>query len=106
MLAESVSALAAIIDIVDRDRSTGEPHAKGEPRLGERGLYPTLSAGVPGGAEAFVTAFLWVLNLSDGTTLAARDRRALGDYLSLSCPRLPRPLSQRPPRGLEPDVVS
>jgi aminopeptidase-like protein len=66
MLAESVSALAAIIDVVDRDRRLVNLMPKGEPRLGERGLYPTLSAGLPGGDEAFVQAVLWVLNLSDG----------------------------------------
>jgi aminopeptidase-like protein len=65
-LAESVAALAAIIDIVDRDRRPRNLVAKGEPRLGERGLYPTLSAGVPGGAEPSVETILWVLNLSDG----------------------------------------
>ncbi len=67
MLAESVAALAAIIDVVDCDRRLVNLMPKGEPRLGERGLYPTLSAGLPGGDEAFVQAVLWVLNLSDGT---------------------------------------
>jgi aminopeptidase-like protein len=66
MLAESISALAAIIDVVDCDRRLVNLMPKGEPRLGERGLYPTLSAGVPGSDEAFVQAILWVLNLSDG----------------------------------------
>jgi aminopeptidase-like protein len=65
-LAESVAALAAIIDVVDRDRRPVNLVQKGEPRLGERGLYPTLSAGVPGGAEPSVETILWVLNLSDG----------------------------------------
>ncbi len=66
-LAESIAALAAIVDVVAADRSLVNLLPKGEPRLGERGLYPTLSAGVPGGAEAFVQAVLWVLNQSDGT---------------------------------------
>ena len=66
-LAESIAALAAIVDVVAADRSLVNRLPKGEPRLGERGLYPTLSAGVPGGAEAFVQAVLWVLNQSDGT---------------------------------------
>lgn len=64
-LAGSVYALAALVDAVDRDRRLVNLLPKGEPRLGERGLYPTLSAGVPG-AERFVQALLWVLNLSDG----------------------------------------
>jgi aminopeptidase-like protein len=64
-LAESVHALARILDAVDRDRRLVNLLPKGEPRLGERGLYPTLSAGVPG-AERFVQALLWVLSLSDG----------------------------------------
>ena len=66
-LAGSISALASIIDIVDGDRRLVNLLPKGEPRLGDRGLYPTLSAGVPGGAEAFTQAVLWTLNLSDGT---------------------------------------
>jgi aminopeptidase-like protein len=66
MLADSISALAAIVDAVDRDRRLVSVVTKGEPRLGERGLYPTLSAGVPGGAELFTQALLWVINLSDG----------------------------------------
>jgi aminopeptidase-like protein len=65
-LAESVSSLAAIIDVVDCDRRFVNLMPKGEPRLGERGLYPTLSAGVPGGDEVSLQAVLWVLNLSDG----------------------------------------
>jgi aminopeptidase-like protein len=64
-LAGSIYALAAIVDAVDRDRRLVNLLPKGEPRLGDRGLYPTLSAGVPG-AERFVQALLWVLNLSDG----------------------------------------
>jgi aminopeptidase-like protein len=64
-LADSVYALAALVDAVDRNRRFVNLLPKGEPRLGERGLYPTLSAGVPG-AERFVQAVLWVLNLSDG----------------------------------------
>src|SRR5262249_23546648 len=64
-LADSVYALASLVDAVDQDRTFVNLLPKGEPRLGERGLYPTLSAGVPG-AERFVQALLWVLNLSDG----------------------------------------
>jgi aminopeptidase-like protein len=66
MLADSIAALAAIVDGVDRERRLVSVVTKGEPHLGERGLYPTLSAGVPGGAELFTQALLWVINLSDG----------------------------------------
>ena len=65
-LAGSVAALAAIIDVIERERRFLNLHPKGEPRLGDRGLYATLSAGVPGGSEAIGQALLWVLNLSDG----------------------------------------
>jgi aminopeptidase-like protein len=82
-LAGSISALANIIDIVARDRRLVNLVPKGEPRLGDRGLYPTLSAGVPGGAEAFTQAILWVLNLSDGThsLLEIADRSAIPFWL-------------------------
>ena len=82
-MAGSISALASIIDIVDRDRRLVNLVPKGEPRLGDRGLYPTLSAGVPGGAEAFTQAILWVLNLSDGThsLLEIADRSAIPFWL-------------------------
>ena len=78
-LAESVAALAAIVDVVDANRRFLNLSPKGEPRLGERGLYPTLSAGVPGGGEELVPAFLWVLSLSDGshTLLDIAERSSL-----------------------------
>jgi aminopeptidase-like protein len=65
-LAGSIAAVAAIVDVVDREKRLLNLHPKGEPRLGDRGLYATLSAGVPGGSEAIGRAVLWVLNLSDG----------------------------------------
>ncbi|MCI4346978.1 MAG: peptidase M28, partial [Thermoplasmata archaeon] len=65
-LADTIGALAAIIDVIDRDRRFVNLLPKGEPRLGDRGLYATLSGGVPGGAQALGKAMLWVLNLSDG----------------------------------------
>jgi aminopeptidase-like protein len=78
MLADSISALAAIIDVVDRDERLVNLAPKGEPRLGERGLYPTLSRGAAG-AETFVQALLWVLNLADGehSLLDVAERSAL-----------------------------
>ena len=65
-LAESVAALAAIVDVIEQEKRLLNLYPKGEPRLGDRGLYATLSAGVPGGTEAIGQALLWVLNLSDG----------------------------------------
>jgi aminopeptidase-like protein len=65
-LADAVAALAAFVDVVDGDRRVINLQPRGEPRLGAHGLYPTLSAGVPGGTEAFEQAVLWVLSLSDG----------------------------------------
>jgi aminopeptidase-like protein len=66
-LAGAVAAAAAIIGTIDVDRRPRNECPKGEPQLGARGLYPTLGAGVPGGAEAQLQARLWVLNLADGT---------------------------------------
>jgi aminopeptidase-like protein len=62
-LDDSLAALAAIVEILEHDGQYINPHPKGEPQLGRRGLYRNL-----GGAELpeFEHALLWVLSASDG----------------------------------------
>jgi aminopeptidase-like protein len=64
-LAESFQLLAAILDVVDRDRVYVNREPYGEPQLGSRGLYRAL-----GGTDIadVQLAMLWVLNQSDGAT--------------------------------------
>ena len=63
-LAESLSVLVEIVDVLEGDRAYLNVNPMCEPRLGARGLYPSV-----GGDDAGVdrVALLWVLNLSDGT---------------------------------------
>lgn len=63
-VAQSVQALATILDRIDRNRLFRSRSPRGEPQLGRRGLYR--STGGAGPAE-FEHAMLWLLNLSDGT---------------------------------------
>jgi aminopeptidase-like protein len=58
-LAESYQALSSIIEIFEHDGKFLNLSPRGEPRLGERGLYE--------GSEQNIMALLWALNLSDGT---------------------------------------
>ncbi|HZO62083.1 MAG TPA: DUF4910 domain-containing protein [Gaiellaceae bacterium] len=78
-LAGSIGALAATIDVLDRNGRFLNLSPRGEPRLGDRGLYATLSAGDPAGGEEAGKALLWVLNLSDGrhTLLDVAERSGL-----------------------------
>ena len=62
-LAESIRALAGIIDVLDENRSLINLSPKGEPRLGKRSLYGTLGGAAPG---VFEHALLWILSFSDG----------------------------------------
>jgi aminopeptidase-like protein len=63
-LAESLSLLIEVVGVLEGDRSYLNVNPMCEPRLGARGLYPSV-----GGRDAGVdqVALLWVLNLSDGT---------------------------------------
>ena len=63
-LAASLSALEAVVDVLDGDRRYRNTQPYGEPQLGRRGLYASLG-GLPEGPAAQQAA-LWVLNLSDG----------------------------------------
>jgi aminopeptidase-like protein len=65
-LADSFTKLVAIIDVLERDGTYRNLSPKGEPQLGRRGLYRAVGGGVD--ARSTEMAFLWVLNLSDGTT--------------------------------------
>ncbi len=62
-LAESIGALGGIIAVLDENRGLQNLSAKGEPRLGKRGLYGTVGGTAP---DAFEHALLWVLSFSDG----------------------------------------
>ena len=64
-LAESFSALLAILNILENNATYVNQNPKCEPQLGKRGLYRTV-----GGQQDTRTrelAMLWVLNLSDGS---------------------------------------
>jgi aminopeptidase-like protein len=63
-LADSLVAVARILDIVDADRILERIEPRGEPQLGRRGLYAPIGTGLPTDEER--RALLWVLNLADG----------------------------------------
>ncbi|MEO5574993.1 MAG: DUF4910 domain-containing protein [Gaiellaceae bacterium] len=63
-LADSLAALLAFVDVLERDRTFVNLSPKGEPQLGRRGLY-SATGGAPR-QEGFELALLWVLNQSDG----------------------------------------
>ena len=63
-LAESLSLLVDIVDVLEGDRAYLNVNPMCEPRLGARGLYPSVGGGDAGVDQV---ALLWVLNLSDGT---------------------------------------
>jgi aminopeptidase-like protein len=63
-LADSLMAVAKILDVVDADRTLERVEPRGEPQLGKRGLYGPIGTGLPTDEER--RALLWVLNLSDG----------------------------------------
>ena len=62
-LADSVSALLEILDALENDRKPLNLSPKGEPQLGQRGLYPSIGGR---SAEESVMAMLWLLNKADG----------------------------------------
>jgi aminopeptidase-like protein len=63
-LADSLLTYAAVLDTLDTNATFVNLNPKGEPQLGRRGLYPSVSAGLPG--ADVMRARLWMLNLSDG----------------------------------------
>ena len=78
-LADSLAALEAVVDVVERNRTYVNLQPKGEPQLGRRGLYAAIGGGV--GAKDRQMALLWVLNLSDGRhDLLAIARRSGLDF--------------------------
>ena len=82
-LADSLSALAALVATVDANTCHRNLSPYGEPQLGRRGLYAAMGgAGAgPGQAEH---ALLWLLNQSDGT----RDLLAIAERSGLPLPLL------------------
>lgn len=82
-LADSLDALADVVEAIEANGCYVNDKPHGEPQLGKRGLYPTT-----GGQSARTAqmAMLWVLSLSDGRTdlLAIADRSglALGDVVA------------------------
>lgn len=65
-LADSLQALAAILDILEDDTVYVRAEPRGEPQLGRRGLYQQIGAGVPADVEEGRQALLWTLNLAAG----------------------------------------
>jgi aminopeptidase-like protein len=65
-LADSLDALLAILDLLERNTAYLSRSPYGEPQLGRRGLYGQISSGAPRAEESFQRAILWVLNLADG----------------------------------------
>lgn len=62
-LASSVRAVASVMSVIDANRRVVNLSPKGEPQLGERGLYGKVGGAGPGALEH---ALLWVLSLADG----------------------------------------
>jgi aminopeptidase-like protein len=75
-LADSLSVLQRVVDVLEGDGTFLNTNPKGEPQLGRRGLYrPVGGQKEAGGYDQLV--LLWVLNLSDGRhTLLDIARRA------------------------------
>jgi len=63
-VAESLRAVATILQRIDGNRRFRNLSPKGEPRLGKRGLFRATGGATPG---EFEHALLWILNLADGT---------------------------------------
>lgn len=65
-LAQSWDVYRAMLYAFDVNVTYVSQNPKGEPQLGRRGLYRSVSAGLPTGAQELERARLWVLSLSDG----------------------------------------
>jgi aminopeptidase-like protein len=64
-LDESFAMVAAIVDLLQDNRTLTRVDGRGEPQLGRRGLYRAI-AGQSDGGGATQLDLLWVLNLADG----------------------------------------
>jgi aminopeptidase-like protein len=64
-LDESFAMVAAIVDLLQHNRTLTRVDGRGEPQLGRRGLYRAI-AGQSDGGGATQLDLLWVLNLADG----------------------------------------
>jgi aminopeptidase-like protein len=65
-LEEAVETCLAVVDVLETNRTTVNLSPYGEPQLGRRGLYRTAGGAVSSPDDE--KAFLWLLNLSDGTS--------------------------------------
>ena len=63
-LADSWAKCAAVVELLEHDRTYVNQSPKGEPQLGRRGLYRALGGELD--REGTEKALLWVLNQSDG----------------------------------------
>jgi aminopeptidase-like protein len=64
-LGGSLDMYRAIVTALEANETLVATEPYGEPQLGKRGLYPTLSGGAR--LEQAVTDMMWVLNMCDGT---------------------------------------
>lgn len=64
-MAESVEMYMEIINVLEKNAVYNNLFPHCEPQLGKRDLYPTI--GSQKDTAEYVTAIMWVLNLSDGT---------------------------------------
>ncbi len=86
-LADSLRAIWRAIEIAENDFTPINLSPKGEPQLGRRGLYATTGGDKDGPARAM--AYLWVLNLGDGsrTLLEIAERSGLPFHVVLAAAR-------------------
>jgi aminopeptidase-like protein len=63
-LADTLSKVLAVFDVLERDGTYVNLSPKGEPQLGKRGLYDAIGGAADRRTEQM--AMLWVLNQSDG----------------------------------------
>ncbi len=76
-LGEAVETCLAVVDVLETDRTLVNLSPYGEPQLGRRGLFRTAGGAVSSPEEE--KAFLWLLNLCDGSAslLDVADRSGL-----------------------------
>ena len=85
-LAGSLEACQRIVEVMEANERYLNLKPKGEPKLGDRGLYSTLGGGSPTAQER---AMLWVLNQSDGAhsllDIARRSGLPLAELGNAAC---------------------